>query len=245
MRLARRLAMLNMALVCSTGVAGPVTYDFTGVVTQETLDAGVFSSVPIGAVVTGTFSFDYYKAPDEGSIGSTFFFVSTISGAQNDSPSQPLLFSSTALVDGLSYRSNSQAQYLSDSAISGGASDQPVELSASEVTQSTAGSRFLASDVSFDSYSSAGLPVFSATFGGTGDFSTGFLEGLAQRAVDVDSLSYTITSLTLAPAVPEPSEYAMLVVGLAMLSFVGWRHGRACDRCRSPVLLTRPLPRSF
>src|ERR1700734_3370452 len=105
------LTGLTFALT-DLGFAQSVTYDYTGTVTEAD---GIFSSVAVGATVTGTYTFDFANANPSQSVGvvgspQSWLAASHTETGHNACP-VALVFSSTAEVDGITYLTQPNASY--------------------------------------------------------------------------------------------------------------------------------------
>lgn len=225
-RFAWRLAlMLSLPL---TALAGPITYDFLGSVTFA---SGTYGSVPTGATVSGTFTFDFANADpnySSGSVGSPSPWTAQIFGGSfylaHPTPVTEVVFSSTASVDGFTYASFAPAPYATSSRVLGsgppGGSYEADELVCADAS-SCHSSDLFGIDIFGIPYTSTGLPDFSANpQGWSGEFATG------PMAVSPNYLQFHIVSLAPA-AVPEPAPWILLTLGFAGIALARRRTAAA------------------
>jgi hypothetical protein len=213
--------------VSGAAIAQTVTVDFTGVVTSAQ-DAG---SLAYGSTVTGAYTFDYGAAQpflSYGTVGDPFGFW-----AAGDQYSAPPLGASvfTQTLSGGGYSFSSAGSSVLDSASSVVASPAflfvPGTFSGTFYADTDAQNGFTTYTFSiFDPtsapYTSAGLPVLSSdaqSFAG--------LEVYNGNSGSDAIVNYQLTSLTLVSAVPEPSTYAAMLIGLGMLGFIFVRRSRS------------------
>jgi hypothetical protein len=212
---AKKLAWLVTGALVVAPIAAnaqAVTYDFTGTVTQA---IGMYSSVPVGATVTGTYTFSLSSAiPSEvfGSVGSSVFEV--YANQINDGAT-PAVFSSTAKVNGFSFASlpPNVSAYASHSSVA----NDPFSPSyyASETVCVTAtncsGSQFGASGAM-----TSGLPALSpaslASGGVTGEFFSN-----STPIPSSNQVAFKITSMVSAPTAAPEIDAASAASGLTLL----------------------------
>ena len=206
-----------------SGAAQAQSYDFTGTVKEA---SGIYSSIPIGATVTGTYTFELSNAnpaQSNGTIGSfsTTWDAELFGGSYyvtSPPPVSSVVFSSTANVDGFTYASYAPTTFQTFTRVMNTVpppngtyyeADEFICVSLAECHSSD----LFGNDFSGIDYTSAGLPLFSASpEGWNGQFATG--------PQDTGStLEFSITSLRPATAAPESSSVALMLIGLAALGF--------------------------
>jgi len=167
------LASIALLVLLSVAAkANAITYDFSGAVTQV---SGAYGSIALGAVVTGSYTFELANAnPDQSSgivgspsaswssqlIGGSFYF--------GDLPAvNSVVFSSVANVAGFTYTSFSPSPYLTATRVLASVSPSSSFYEADEaICLSLAACRssvLQGSDLSGINYTSDGLPDFSAS----------------------------------------------------------------------------------
>jgi hypothetical protein len=223
MTLRQALVALTLSFAAAPAFAQSVTYDFTGIVTG---DYGSCNAL-CGQTVTGTYTFNYAVADDTvGTVGSPGFEELGVSGAAyagDGFPVQsPFVFSSTATLGSILYSTAPEGTYSNYSAALG----FPGQFEAQEYVNSTnLTSYFTLDSQTANPFSSQGLPLFSSSL-------TEANGGFDNPDLGV-SITYNITSLTpVIAAVPEPSTWAAMLVGLGMLGFVGVRNRRSSSAGR-------------
>jgi hypothetical protein len=209
------LSVGAMAANAWTVTYATVTYAFTGVVTSSD-----FSTLPIGAYVTGTYTFNYNSADQiigfHGSaIGGppdVIYFGAGIGGwaiGSTGVPYNPVFSSTVRIGASVAYSSKLSAPPIDpdDSSIVTGNGSST--LSATEATPAfDTGSFFTVVEVGHvisAPYTSTGLPVtLTASQSGYGGYSI----------ANGQLLRYQITSLTLAPAPPPATLLATLLTSV-------------------------------
>jgi hypothetical protein len=231
-RLRSSIVLLASAF-CTPAIAQSVTYEFTGTVTSAT---GGYSAIPDGSSVTGSYTFDYAAAtPGLGSgvIGSPSSW-SVISRSGNGFPLPPgaAIFTSTAQVDGFFYSSPSPGLFLNFAEVIGsdtfgvGRFSATEEVLAPPGTALSYGSSMQLVTIPGLPYSSSGLPdVRKFIVPDNGSFQE-TLPG-SPRNSGYSVVTYNLTSLAPVSAVPEPSAWAILAIGLVMMGGVAPRARRA------------------
>jgi hypothetical protein len=223
---------LQLALLLSlpiTALADAVTFDFSG---NVTLASGIYSSVPVGATVSGTYTFDLSNAnpsQSSGTAGSpSASWTSSIFGGSfylsAPTPVDSVVFSSTASVDGFTYASSPPAPYATFSRVLTAGPPMSSFYEADDLVCTDASSchssDLFGSDLFGINYTSAGLPDFSASPAAwSGEFATG------EMGTSPDYLDFDIVSLTPA-AVPEPASLTLLPLGVIVLALARRRRGR-------------------
>jgi len=204
--MSRLLNWFAGALFSAAASAAPVTYNFQGVVGEAT---GIYSSIPPGTLVTGTYTIDFSNeiaSQSQGVVGDQIYswVAEAHGGADYDLPAlKNYVFASTAEVDGFSYSTGPPGAYISRSYVAGSYSG--VAAYESELNYSYDEGDYGSSSefVINGGETSAGLPLFS-----TASTSTGYFTLVGQGQV-----TYQITSLTLAP-VPLPAAAWLMLGGL-------------------------------
>ena len=208
--------------------AETVTYDFTGTVTSA---SGLYSSIPLGTTITGTYRFALANGVPTGTIGSTTASWATGNSggfAESRTPPVPLnayVFTSTAQVGTFSYATSGGGQYSPGSGVGvvvGQVLAQCVVATycyianeSNQPTQSSGTFSQLQLDSNAPTWSPQGLPVFASPLLAVGVFSDCNAEGCGP-----DAVGYNITSLAPAP-VPLPAAAWLLLSGLGGLGFFG------------------------
>jgi hypothetical protein len=217
-----KLAVISFTLATavfgsSELLACPVTYSYIGTVTHVSGgpgSSGYFGSIPIGAQVTGTYTFDFDNVNANGNsasnvgfgpIGSTTSTWTVWNSAGSDGGGTvPVptgyVFSSTAQVGGFTYSStipDPQAQLFNSLFGNGFATGDTLAFNASEMQTSVSGlytvsSLYIKNSDGTPAFSKWGLPVLSAASTATGEFEL-FLGGSGGGYVSY--VDFTVTSL--------------------------------------------------
>jgi hypothetical protein len=216
--------LVSMAFVLSPLAANAetVTYDFTGLVRST---YGMYSPIPIGTTITGTFTFDYAAADptqSNGTVGSPSWTLNGGGGTYTGTnPVTMLLFTTTASVDfgNYSYSTPPVSSYYSYATVQGySGTDYRGNFEANNLVIPAGASSlnyFSSTQIALDSiphhfaYSRAtGLPIFRGTGGAN---IQNDLNGLN------NSLGYSIISMT--PEVTKAPEIdpASAASGLTLL----------------------------
>lgn len=213
MRSFRVVAIICSLFVPTISLAQSATYTFTGTAFDGT---GEYASVPDGATITGTYTFDYSAAIPSQSAGISSQEVSEYArgGSIFGTPAPSgFVFSFTAQVDGLTIATDPVNSYDTQSFVLG----QGANFTASEFVGSASGasssSFFRFNDaINTTSFSSAGFPIYQP-----GAPNLGFIENSLDGGSELRYGLNTLAPASIAPAVPEPGTNAMILVGLALL----------------------------
>jgi hypothetical protein len=221
---------LAAIFICVLGAAcaqgQEVTLDFTGTVANV---SGIYSSIPIGSAITGTYTFDFANATQtSGSPGSNPFFAEA--GGTTGVPllSGPV-FTATASSAGFSINTGppvSSGDFYD--VTEGNFVAGPILLlsmfNASETYQLGASGAVYENLLNLNglspTFDSKGLPVAPTIPARVG--SGGFIGCLVQCTPAIDGgIGYALTSISPAvSAVPEASSSVMVIAGLLALTLV-------------------------
>lgn len=224
-----RIWALFFLATAQNSFAQSVTFDFTGTVTST---FGQEESIPDGATVTGTYTFDYAAAnasQSSGSVGSpSLWTAESMNGTLYGIPAQnAFVFSSTAQVDGFSYGTGPASGYSNVSIVGGFVSTAPGfpgSFNASENTQASSTAPVAQSYFNVAAYTSGGYPIFSPGTAASGAFAQGVIGG--RGGIEYTGVvAYNLTSLTMASALPEAHPALMLILGLSTFAAM-MRRGR-------------------
>lgn len=209
----KKIVLLTATCFCGPVFALPITYDFTGTVSNG---GGIFSSIATGTTITGKYTFDFGSATYiTGAIGSPDWRVGNYGGAAwGTVPPVSSVFTTTAYMGGISYSTLTPQPYVSTSALlvmNGNTFNGLEERGADPNWRDESAMVWITS-----SYSANGLPNFLPGESGWGYFNSGSYR---------DQLQYTLTSVVLTPTapIPEPETYAMMLAGLGLLGFMARR----------------------
>lgn len=217
-------------LIVACGAAAPdtapadtITYDFTGIVTSAT---GDYTNVPIGATVTGTYTFDLGNAnPPQSlfpiSLSSNWYAEEYTGSDYGTAPSSAYVFTDMASSSDFAHSSPAPGGYVSETYVQGYVANSSYEYSGFNLQRPTSDTNTYAQSyfilglggtASSPQWGSNGLPlpIVSGNSSNVG----------AVQAVTNDnltaSLEYEITSLT---PVPLPAAAWLLLSGLGALGF--------------------------
>lgn len=217
-------ALLIASLWASSAFSQTATYNFIGTVNGS---MGIYSSVPMGATVTGTYTININAAtPSQtsGNIGSASFWE-----AQSDSTSgtlgpSPVVFSSTAQVAGVSYSTAPPTTYGDQSLIQAntnytGAGQEQVTQSSGAYTMSNL---FLhtSTPTAFLSNGLINLAVVETGYT-NGIFAYEPPGGGAQSYVGFSITSLTLGSETLSSAASSDGPMPLWAIGALGAGLVG------------------------
>jgi hypothetical protein len=187
---------LGLTLAALTASAQEQTYDFTGTVTDSSVN-----SVVAGMTVSGTYTVNIantdtsaFDGNDEGAIGPGPWLRATDGGAFYHNTPVPTgtVFSSTVTVGFATYGNAAPSALGSASEVRGGTNVG--NFYGADDTEFTSPSSFVESELFINDTAKApfaltGLPLFGATSSGTGSLL------FASNATDTDGFSYTSTQI--------------------------------------------------
>lgn len=211
------LAVAIWLLAASTSTqAQTATYDFSGYTTKWTGP----SSVANGTPVTGSFTVDYTPSSGttiNGNIGGSSWAVITLTGSVYGPPPGIQPFSDSFQVGSLTFSSD-PTSFQNFNSVSGDLGHFNGYTFAGYNNGSYFTSTLLFQNfVSAPTYSAAGLPIFPQTVE-IGSF-TSFVGSTGSTTKG----DFTITSVSPVAAVPEPSTYIAMLMGLGILGFLTLR----------------------
>jgi hypothetical protein len=225
---------LMLAVVLAAGasqaLAIPVTYNFTGTITNSFTGATAAVAAPaVNSAVSGTFTIDFANGiPSQGFGtvgGASYWTVNSISGSNSGfgTAPQPSVFSLTAQSGGLSFATSSPTSFYNQSHITGNPQGgyNPIWQGFTS-TQVSSTSNFENAAITLQSsvqtWAPDGSPVLPAGGSGLGSFQDSSGSGA--------SFSFNSISLAVSP-VPLPAAAWLLFSGLAGFGFLGRRRTQA------------------
>jgi hypothetical protein len=216
--------ILTASICGSTAFGQTATYNFIGKVSSST---GIYSSVPSGATVTGTYTINIGAAipsQTDGTIGSASFWEAQSNSASGTLGPSPIVFSSTAEVAGVSYSTSPPTTYGDLSLIEG--NTNYTGLGQEDVTQSsgayTTSNLFLhtSTPTAFLSSGLINLAVVETGYS-TGLFGYEPAGGGAQSDVNFNITSLTLASETLSSTASTDGPIPLWALGILGAGLVG------------------------
>ena len=204
-----------LASVCSGASATTITYTFTGAVDSILSAVDPFGGVALGDSWTSVFVFDTTKGTYSGD-NTLPFFVFGGFGFSNDSP----LISASVTINGISRNTTTETAQATGTNFSSGEGD--IFASAHSNDHITAAPlELLSSTFVTDPLSSTSIlgSPFSASGGGNGAFD--LFDPVTGNATS--SIQASLTNVTISSSVPEPSTWAMMILGFCGLGFMAYR----------------------